>query len=152
MRHKLIRKKLLRYLDDDLPGREHRAIKNHLQNCQSCQAYLRDIEALWRTTRPVKTFSAPPFLWSRISARLKTEKKQGSFVPLLRPALMIGALVLVLISGIKLGNMITLSHTDQIEALTGRIADSFGMSYFEVFPPGSIDTRFLTLTKSEMKK
>ena len=149
MQHKLIRKKLLRYLDNDLPERERKVIKDHLQSCQSCQAVLKNIEMLWSIKQPVKTMTAPPFLWSRISARIKTEEKQdffkekkGSLLHVLRPTMMIGALVLILISGIKLGNMITPLPTDQIEVLPGRITDSFGMNYFDVFPPGTIDTGF----------
>jgi len=156
MRHKSIRKKLLRYLDKELSEKESRRVLSHLESCQSCQSDLKAIESLWRINRPVERMATPPFLWAHISAQLKAEEKQGFFdnikdavLPLLRPAILVGTLLLALIGGMKLGDKIAPPPVEQAE-IQIETKDNLGMSYFEVLPPGSIDARVLALTESEM--
>jgi hypothetical protein len=159
MQHKSIQKKLLSYLDKDLSDSESQKVRSHLEGCQICQDDLKDLELLWRMERPVKRMTAPPFLWTRIAARLKSEKKQGFFneikvfiFPLLRPALEIAVLILGVIGGIEFGNRIFLSSGDSSEVTFEKTIDSFGLNYFEVFPPGLFDDRVLALTESEQQK
>ena len=159
MRHKSIRKKLLRYLDNDLSDGEMQHVQRHLESCQSCQDDLKTIESLWRIDRPIERMTAPPFLWTRISTRLEEEERQSfvsiikdALLPALRPAIIIAGLLLVLVGGMELGNMITLSADDRAEILIDNTMENFGLSYFEVLPPGSIDARVLALTESELQK
>ncbi len=159
MRHKLIRKKLLRYLDKDLPESEQREIGNHLQSCQVCQDDLKYFETLWRIERSDSRLTAPPFLWTRISTRFRDDKKYGLFdglknsvTRIWRPVFLIGVLFLALVGGIKLGNMSALSTNDSSAGQIDDNTDNFGLSYFEILPPGSIDDQVLALTESEMQK
>lgn len=159
MRHKSIQKKLLRYLEKDLPESEQREIQNHLQSCQICQDDLKYLETLWQINRSDGRLTAPPFLWTRISAEFRADEKHSLFdgvkssIPrVLQSAILIGILFLTLIGGIKLGNMITLSTDDRSAVQIDDYADSFGLNYFEILPPGSIDDQVLALTESEMQK
>jgi hypothetical protein len=157
MRHKSIRKTLLRYLDQELSERESREVQHHLENCQSCQEALKDLKAWWQPDRPIAGMIALPFLWTRISMRLKSVEKsdifnviKDSLFPILRPLVIIVGLLLVLLGGIELGNRMTFTPENQVGISIDPKMDNFGMNYFEVLPPGSIDARVLTLTESEM--
>ncbi len=157
MKHKTIKKKLLRYLDNELAQKEKLKVRRHLESCQTCQNDLKIIKSLWRTGQPVEKLSVPPFLWTRIITRLKSEKQQGfvnemkyAILPMLRPAIIIVVLLFILVGGIDLGNWLTSSPGDRAELSSENTTDNFGLSYFEVLPPGSIDGRILALTESEM--
>lgn len=159
MKHKSIRKKLLRYLDGGLPEREQKKVRRHLESCETCRDALQTIELIWASERPIERKTAPPFLWTRISARLQAEAKQGFLNGLkapvrlaLRPVVTVVVLFFLFFSGIKLGNLITGSTGDVTEISAESATNNFGMSYFEILPPGSIDANVLTLSKSEMQK
>lgn len=157
MKHKTIQNKLLSYLDDELPEREKIKVQSHLKSCRICQEALKTVELIWATERPIERKTAPLILWTRISTRLNSEKKQGilytlkQFIrPALRPVMTVVVLLFIFFSGIKLGKLITGSFVNVTEKSTESIADNFGMSYFEISPPGSIDAHILALTESEM--
>jgi len=159
MKHKKIQKKLLRYLDDDLPEREKVKVQRHLESCQTCRDALKTLESMWVTERSIERKTAPPFLWTRISAKLSAEAEHGFFKgfkkPLrlaLRPVATVMVLLFIFFIGIKLGNLMSGSSRDVTEISTERITDNFGMSYFEILPPGSLDARVLALTNNEMQK
>lgn len=159
MNHKMIQKKLLRYLDDELSEQEKVKVQRHLERCETCRDALKTIELMWVTERPIERKTAPPFLWTRISARLQAEAEQGIFKGFkkpvrlaLRPLVTVVVLLFIFFSGIKLGNLMTGPSGDVAEISTERITDNFGMSYFEILPPGSLDARALALTESEIQR
>ena len=159
MKHKSIQKKMLRYLDDDLPEGEKVNVQRHLESCRTCREDLKAVESMWATEQPIERQAAPPFLWTRIAARLQAEAEQrffkgfNMFVHLaLRPVLTVVVLFFIFFSGIKLGNLITGSTGDVTEISAESATDNFGMSYFEILPPGSIDAHALALTESEMQE
>jgi predicted anti-sigma-YlaC factor YlaD len=159
MRHKTIQIKLLRFLDDDLAEREKAIVQRHLEGCRTCRDALKTVESMWVLERPMERETAPPFLWTRISARLQIEAEPAFFKafekPLrlaLPPVVTTVVLLFIFFSGIKLGNLITGSTGDVTEISTERVTDNFGMSYFEILPPGSINAHALALTESEMQK
>lgn len=159
MDHKTIQRKLLRYLDDELSEKERSQVRHHLKNCRTCRDGLKAIESMWVSEQPIERQTAPPFLWTRISAQLeaKAEKKifKGLKKPLrlaLRPILTIVVLFFIFYSGINLGKLMTGSSESVTEISTARITDNFGSSYFEILPPGSLDAQVLALDKSEIQK
>ncbi len=156
MRHKMIQKKLLSYLDNDLSDDEKQNIQRHLETCQECRDDLETLERLWQSDRPIERMAVPPFLWSRIANALKSEKRRGffdaaefSFSRALRPVFVVAILVLVFIGGIELGTWIDHSEFDKPMISRERTEDNFGLNYFDVLPPGSIDAWQLALTESE---
>ncbi|MDZ7722186.1 MAG: zf-HC2 domain-containing protein [candidate division KSB1 bacterium] len=158
MNHKTIKKKLLRYLDDELPQRQRNEIAEHLQNCRACREKLKYFETLWQPDHPVEPVLAPPFLWTRLSIRLEEEnrrsfisKAKNTLPALLRPVLTAVALLFTVWAGIQLGTFMTLSTPD-LSDVAQQTADSFGLNYFEVLPPGSPDIRILALTESETRE
>ncbi|MFO7914545.1 MAG: zf-HC2 domain-containing protein [Candidatus Krumholzibacteriales bacterium] len=159
MKHKSIRKLLLRYLDDDLSEREKTKVWRHLESCRECRDALKAIEWMWVKERPVERKKAPPFLWTRIAARLQPEAKQvfpKKIEKIARPALRlvvtVAALFFIIFSGIKLGGLMTGNSGESAELSTERITDDYGMSYFEILPPGSINVQVLALNESERQE
>lgn len=144
MKHKTVQKKLLLYLDDNLPKNERRRISNHLANCQVCQSALQQYQKIWQTDKPIKRITAPPFLWTRISTQLERAQQKNvfntfynSFFPVIRPVVIVLGIFLSIFGGIRLGNMIILSQPERTEIVT-ETQDNFGMNYFEILPPGTI--------------
>lgn len=159
MKHKTIRKKILRYLEGDLDEKEKGKIQRHLKHCRMCRDELNILRPIWMTEQPVKRETAPPFLWTRISARLSSKKKEG--LPwkvkkvtrfLLRPVLTVVALGFMFYSGIRLGTLVTGAREDHTEISMETTAEEFGLNYFDILPPGSIDARILALNESEVQK
>jgi predicted anti-sigma-YlaC factor YlaD len=156
MDHKAIQKKLLRYLDDELSEQEKVKVQRHLERCETCREALQTIELMWATERPIERKTAPPFLWTRIAARLQSQTELEIFKGLgnpvrwvLRPVMTVVVLLFIFFSGIQLGNLMT-GNTGKASALsTEKVTDNFGMNYFEILPPGSIDANILALTESE---
>ena len=156
MKHKIIQKKLLRYWDDELSEQEKVKVKHHLESCPECRDALKTVKLMWVTERPIERKNAPPFLWTRIAARLQSERRRDFSEIIekitrltLRPALTLAVLFLIIFSGIQLGNLMT-GNTGKAAALsTEKVTDNFGMNYFEILPPGSIDANILALTESE---
>lgn len=156
MRHKTIQKKLLSYLDNDLSDDEKQTIQRHLETCQECRDDIKTLERLWQSDRPIERIGVPPFIWARIANALKSEKRRGffdgvefSFSRMLRPVFVVAILVLVFIGGIELGTWIDHSEFDEPMTAVEKPVDNFGLNYFDVMPPGSIDARLLDLTESE---
>ncbi len=158
MNHKTIKKKLLRYLDDELPQRERSEIDAHLQDCQACREDFKYFKTLWQPDNPVEPVIPPPFLWTRISTRLKEETKRSFAIKaknklpaVLRPVMTAVVLLFTVWAGIQLGNFMTIPLSDQSD-FAQQTADSFGLNYFEVLPPGSPDIRILALIESETQE
>jgi len=157
MRHNYIKKQLVNYLDEALPENEMQAVRQHLAHCQTCRDDLHALARLWRPEQPAARLTAPPNLWRRIAARLPQEKTPGifekisqSFFPVLRPVFIGAGLIVILLGGVELGQRLTLP-VGPAEAPGGNATENFGLNYFEVLPPGSIDDRWLVLTESELQ-
>lgn len=159
MKHKSIRKKLLRYLDGDLSIKEKAKVRHHLESCRACRDALKMLESMWVAERTIERKTAPPFLWTRIAARLQSERRREFLERIekitqltLRPALTLAVLFLIIFSGIQLGNLMT-GNTGKASALsTEKVTDNFGMSYFEILPPGSLDASSFTLTENKVRR
>jgi len=157
MRHNVIKKKLISYLDTALPENEMHQIRRHLAQCQACREDLKTLARLWRPGQPPHRLVAPAHLWPRIAARLPREKSTGildiirqSIFPVLRPVIIGAGLIAILIGGVELGQQLS-PPTIDAEGFGGNATENFGLNYFEVLPPGSIDARLLVLTESEMQ-
>ena len=77
------RVKVLRYLDDDLQGRELDDFRSHLEACADCRAALeaeQALSSLLHRSRPL--YSAPPALRSRVSAAvMQHSASKSAWVP-----------------------------------------------------------------------
>jgi len=155
MKHKLIRKKLLRYLDNDLPENEQQEIQAHMVECPSCRAHLQWLKSSWQTEQSISRITAPPFLWTRFLARLNKEERSpmivriaGQFFQYARPAIVTAVIVLMVYIGVQFGQKIILPKTESTLSgvQTSQIRTEFGMDYFSALPPGSVGEPLITLT------
>ncbi len=152
MRHRKIQKKLLRYLDGDLPQDEEALVREHLLSCEKCASMSRGLKNLWGAGQPVPRVSAPPYLWTRLSARLEKEERKGAgaqrtntLSPYIRAALSVAVIVATIFVGIQIGAGFLPPSEGEVfgENRGSGIEQELGMDYFSVMPPGSMDISIL---------
>jgi len=104
--HDDIRKLLPAYCSGDLEPAERVQVEEHLKSCPACSAALADLEVTLRLIRSTPQVEPPPWLTSRIMARLQDEKAvkrswlQRFFFPLhVKLPLEFVALLMVCVSG-----------------------------------------------------
>lgn len=143
MKHKTVKRKLLHYLDNDLPEDEVRAVRQHLSTCPECSNYLQQLKKVWFTEQPVSPIEVPPFLWTRLSVRLET-KNQAPITKRVTTAMSLfiskvwvpAAIVVTIFSGILFGSEM---HNNNLRDNNETIAEQeFGLDYFSLTPPGYI--------------
>jgi len=141
MKHKTVKRKLLRYLDNDLPEGEFKAVRQHLSTCPECSNYLQQLEKIWFTEQPVTPIEVPPFLWTRLSVRLEsksqspiTKRVTTTMSQFISKAWVPAAIVITIFSGILFGSEM---HNNNLKDKNGTIAEQeFGLDYFSLTPPG----------------
>ena len=158
MKHKTIQKKLLRFLDKELPENELRLIESHLAMCDTCRNHLQRLTAIWQVARPIPRISPPPFVWTRLSHRLENEKRvdfrrqvTGHLWPYARPAVAGTTILVTILIGIQFGRQIVPSPADSSLSLiqTSAVREEFGTDYFSVLTPGDVGEPMITLTADE---
>jgi predicted anti-sigma-YlaC factor YlaD len=143
MKHKTVRKELLRYLDNELPEDEFKAVRMHLSSCPECSNYLKQLEKIWSDRKQVAPVEVPPFLWTRLSVRLESEnrapitKRVTTAMSLFISKVWVPtAIVITIFSGILFGSEM---HNNNLRDNNGTIAEQeFGLGYFSLTPPGYI--------------
>ncbi|MBN9655652.1 anti-sigma factor [Halobacillus sp. GSS1] len=90
-----------KYLDGELNKEEERRLRDHLQNCQSCQHHFHELK---RTTTLIKNTtpaSAPPRFTANVMANLPKEKKRKNYMRKLQrhPLLTAAAVFFILMFG-----------------------------------------------------
>jgi len=148
MKHKEIQKKLLRYIDAELPQEEREEIQLHLEQCEQCRKEVRLLSGICSLTQPVSRAQPSPLLWNKISAQLegKTQKEQlihkaGAFIrQTARPALTAAIVVLGLFIGIRLGNHLIQEelYRPQVSGTSIQLQNEFGLDNFRIFSSGSL--------------
>ena len=155
MKHKEIQKKLLRYLDDELPQEERSEIQNHLERCEQCRQDIDLLSGAWNLSQPIKRSQPSPFLWNKISARLDSKAQKGQLIhkavlfirQMAQPALTAAVVILGLFIGINLGDrMITAQLSNQQTAITTTQSQSeFGLENFRVLSSSSLGSELAAL-------
>lgn len=143
MKHKTVRKKLLRYLDNELAQEELKSVRLHLSSCLECSNYLKQLEKIWLTGQHVSRVEVPPFLWTRLSVRLESEnqapitKRVTTAMSLFIGKAWVPAIIVITIfSGILFGSEM---HNNNLKDKNKTIAEQeFGLDYFSLTPPGYI--------------
>ena len=158
MEHKEIRKKLLRYIDAELPQEERADIQQHLKRCEQCRKDIQSLSGLWNLSQSIKRAQPSPFLWNKISAQLEGKTQKRRLVNKVRvfirqtawPALTAAIVMLGLFIGIKVGNRL------MMEELSGRQAGAslqlqseFGLDNFRLLSYGSLGSEMAELMDYE---
>jgi predicted anti-sigma-YlaC factor YlaD len=73
---KSIEKKLIFYLEGDLPDEENKIISSHIKGCNQCAAKLQYIQESIQTIELEKSTVPKPFLFTRIQARMQSKENK----------------------------------------------------------------------------
>lgn len=109
MKCNTIRKKLIFYLDGELPPQEMKDIKNHLSECIECAAFVKELAKTQAVLKVEKSVEANPFFYTRLKAKMESEAlanstrlRQPVWVKVLQPVVF----SVLLIAGVYLGSRI----------------------------------------------
>ena len=155
MKHKEIRKKLLRYIDAELPQEESVEIQFHLQHCKQCRKDIELLSGAWNLLQPIKRVQPPPFLWNRISSRLD-EKGQKNYLidraaffikQIAQPALAVAIMAMALFIGIQIGDLLIAEKLprEQTVVTTPHFENEFGLENFRVLSSNSLGDELAAL-------
>ena len=159
MKHREIRKKLLRYIDGELPQDDKEEIQLHLEHCEQCRKDVQSLSGVWKLSQSIERMQPSPFLWNKISAQLegKTQKrrlvhKAGVFIrQVAQPALTVAIVAMALFVGIQIGgylNTKTLSR-QQTTQTTNELQNEFGLQNFQLLTSGSLGGEMAALMNYE---
>ncbi|NOY58454.1 MAG: hypothetical protein GXO75_05920 [Calditrichaeota bacterium] len=147
MKHKEIQKKLLRYIEAELPPDERAEVQLHLERCEQCRKDVQSLSGAWNLSQSIKQVQPSPFLWNKISAQLGGKTQKGGLVNKVRvfirqtarPALTAAIVMLGLFIGIKLGNRLMMTEVSSRQAGTSlQLQSEFGLENFRVLSSGSL--------------
>lgn len=158
MHCKQIRKRLLLYLDDELPPAQREVVQRHLASCAHCAEHHKQLEKIWRNPVACETIEPSPWLWSRIVARLSDTRDGWAPLSELRrwiadhavPIAATAMIVIGILTGIFLGSMPQTARrsTSTATAMANARTDFIKTSYLDAFddlPPSSIGGAYLAL-------
>lgn len=110
MKCKTLHKKLIFFLEGDLPAREAEEMAAHLAQCDACAAFAEDMKKTLDIIQVEKSPEVNPFFYTRLKARMENEKnreKQRVGFPIwekvLQPAFFTLLLLAEIYTGIKIG-------------------------------------------------
>jgi anti-sigma factor RsiW len=109
MKCNTIHKKLIFYLDGELPPQEMEFIKNHLAECKVCASFAEELQKTQAILTTEKSFEPNPFFYTRLKAKMEAEETvdyaprwQSVWVKLVQPAVF----SILLIAGVYFGSKI----------------------------------------------
>ncbi|MFH1288806.1 MAG: zf-HC2 domain-containing protein [bacterium] len=70
MNHKEIPKKVLLYIDNDLPKPEIENMREHINSCSDCRERLKGFEKIWKLEGE-KKLEPSPYIWTKLEAEIK---------------------------------------------------------------------------------
>jgi anti-sigma factor RsiW len=106
MKCNTIHKKLIFFLEGDLPVREADEIYEHLARCEKCAAFAEDMKKTLSIIKLEKSPEVNPFFYTRLKARMEKEKEkvlQPAEFPLWEKVLQPAIFSLLLLAGIYTG-------------------------------------------------
>ncbi|HDR52047.1 MAG TPA: zf-HC2 domain-containing protein [Mariniphaga anaerophila] len=125
MKCKTLHKKLIFFLEDDLPENEAIEMKAHLAECESCAAFAEDMQKTLGIIQIEKSPEVNPFFYTRLKARMENEKVQEKqrvgfpvWEKVLQPAFFSLLLLAGIYTGIKIGQPATAKTSHSIFAET----------------------------------
>jgi hypothetical protein len=109
MKCKNINKDLIFFAEGSLTGTRKEEVSRHLSECKICRDFARELDLALKIIEKEKEISVNPFLYSRISAKIKSNEEAANvFVTtaakLLRPVFITLLILSGIFSGFKLGN------------------------------------------------
>jgi len=114
MKCKTLHKKIIFFLEEELPADEMEQMKYHLSVCNDCNAFAEEMAKMLAVLQTEKAPSVNPFFYTRLKAKIENlsnskirYNKNPFFVKILQPALFSVLLIAGIYSGIKIGQPIS---------------------------------------------
>ena len=113
MNCKVLHKRLIFFLEKELPENEMEQISAHITECESCALFLKDMRKTLSIIEKEKRQETNPFLYSRVKVRLENYRERSGaqgwitqLKPALQPIAFSALLVLGVYSGFEFGKPI----------------------------------------------
>ena len=152
MIHQAIQKKLILYLDENLPERETAIVKEHVSHCPSCQKEIKALSATWKNESARDKIISSDYLWTKLEARLNElnqDTHYSLFDKLIPVARLSIAAALVLIA-VFVGNYIgKVSNEDVRDDTMEYFWNTYSLDSFEPIPTESIGKAFTLASNDE---
>jgi len=161
MNHKNIRKKLLLYLEGELPEKEKHAIESHLKSCKKCSKDFELLSNAWVLQHSVNRVSVPASLWDKISERLD-EKSKTKYLyyritslinQIEQPAFIMALIIAALFIGIRIGSSLIKQKPSKQQnyITTAQMDNEFGLNNFQLLSSGSLGSKMAELMEYAKK-
>jgi anti-sigma factor RsiW len=106
MECKALHKKMIFFLDGELPAAEMEQIKKHLSECSECAAFAEEMRKTLEVLASEKTPEVNPFFYTRLKAKMENQasvQRERLKKPILAKALQPAFFTLLLLAGIYTG-------------------------------------------------
>ena len=161
MNHKNIRKKLLLYLEGELPEKEKHAIESHLKSCEKCSKDFELLSDTWVLQHAVNRVSPPESIWDKISERLD-EKSKTKYLyyritslinQIEQPAFIMALIIAALFIGIRIGSSLIKEKPSKQQnyITTAQMDNEFGLNNFQLLSSGYLDGKMAELMEYAKK-
>lgn len=113
MEHKIIKQKLIFYLEKSLSEDEMKSISEHLINCSDCRLFFEELKLNWQILEEDKQIVVSPYFYSKLKAKLENAgtRVSGKFSRYLQPAFFVITLVIAINFGIWMGSFYSSAET-----------------------------------------
>lgn len=121
MNCKNLHKKLIFFLEGDLPKNEEEQIQVHLSECKDCALFFEDMKKTLGIIETEKLPEVNPFFYTRLKARIENQEsaeidysRRQVLVRVLQPAVFSLLLLAGIYSGFKVGQPKSVQLTDNV--------------------------------------
>jgi len=155
MKCKIVRRKLVAYLDGELRGRQRMLIEEHLSRCDKCK---KEVDSLVKTSNFLKNWksieSSEGFeanFWRRVSSEEKERYPLSQ--PILRRLTRLAlpaAIAACLTAGVILGNLVEKTMSSRaVSSWEEEYVVSIGLDNFQDSPSGFLSEAYFNLASEE---
>jgi len=110
MKCKTLHKKIIFFLEGELPKEEMEQVKLHLSECNDCAAFAEEMKKTFAILQSEKSLAVNPFFYTRLKARIENRAakqneilKNPVWARILQPAFFSVLLIAGIYTGIKIG-------------------------------------------------
>ena len=141
MKCKTLHKKLIFFLEGDLPAKEMVQIQIHLAECNTCAAFAEDMKKTLGVLETEKSPVVNPFFYTRLKAKLENQEseelqafRRPALVKVLQPVMFSILLIAGVYSGIRIG------QPSPVKVYSTNIFEQEAIPYLNEMEAESIET------------
>lgn len=120
MKCKTIHKKLIFFLEAELPVQEMNDIKNHLENCQDCKAFTDYLQNTLDIIEEEKQIDLNPYFYTRVKAGLEKAEtadqltSQTAIIKILQPVFFSILLLIGIYGGFRIAEPVNTASSQNL--------------------------------------